>query len=247
MVQKQHIERQAQRPSLFKYIAEFIRFWIELLKAFIFRKRYEVTTQGDSHPVLVIPGFMANDLTTSPLREFIKKLGYSPYPWDLRRNYGDISQLNILEKKIEELYAKHQTKVSLIGWSLGGVYARQLAKEKPHLIRQIITMGAPFAGIHQPNNAAPLYNLINVHKPIAVGDKKWLVDLLSPAPVPTTAIYSKQDGIVPWQVCMEQKEDDTHQNIEIKGGHFGLVRNPSVWLIVEDRLQYTAETWIQAL
>ncbi len=233
-----------KRPSFLKYIGEHFRVWNELRKSFYFRRSYKPVTKGDGHPVLILPGFLGSDLSTGRVRRFLKKLGYTPYGWDLERNLGDISKLNILLERIETLYEKHGEKVSLLGWSLGGVYARQLAKAKPDLIRQIITMGSPFAGINEPNNAKWLFDLINRGKEIAKEDKeKWMVDISAPAPVPTTAIYSKNDGIVPWQACMEPIVDAIHQNIRIEGCHFGLGHNPEVWLILEDRLQYSIENW----
>lgn len=187
---------------------------------------------------------MTSDWSTGWLRKFVRQLGYTPYPWGLGRNYGDIRQLNILLGKVEDLYNKHQSKISIIGWSLGGIYARQLAKAKPELVRQVITLGSPFANVAQPNNATWLYKLINDRRKLSTADEKWIEELSSPAPVPTTAIYSKEDGIVSWQTCIEV-EDDLHQNLEVTGGHFSMGNNPEVWAILEDRLQYTAETWVK--
>lgn len=243
MLKEQHIEQEIKRPSAYNFIAEHFRVWKDLRKGFVFRKSYEINTKGDGHPVLVIPGFMGSPLSTGLLRKFIRQLGYAAYDWDLGRNFGDISQLNIIQKKIEDLQIKHNTPVSVIGWSLGGVYARQLAKENPERIRQVITLGSPFAGINKPNNAAWLFKLINKKKTIAKADEKWVQDVPAPAPVPTTAIYSKNDGIVPWQTCIEQKPDELHQNIEVKGSHLGMGYNPSIWVVVEDRLQYSMDNW----
>lgn len=239
MIQEQRIEK----PSSFQFIAEHFKVWKEIWESRAFEKKYQFKTNGDGHPVLVLPGFMSSDLATARLRKLIEELGYTPYPWELGRNLGDIRQLPLIFKKIESLHNKHQTKVSLIGWSLGGVYARQLAKREPSLIRQIITMGSPFAGIHHPNNATWLFTLLHNRRNITETDEEWVADLPAPAPVPTTAIYSKEDGVVPWQTCMEVQEDDLHQNIEVSGGHLGMSYNPSVWMIVEDRLQYGSEDW----
>jgi len=244
VIRSENYKQTIQRPSLFKYVSEHIKVWGELGRSFKFRRTYKPTTKGDGHPVLVIPGFLGSDYSTGRVRRFLKKLGYTPYGWGLDRNLGDISKLNVLLEKAEKLYNIHGEKVSLLGWSLGGVYARQIAKAKPEIIRQVITMGSPFAGIDQPNNAKWLYDLINKGKVVSEADKeKWMKDIAAPAPVPTTAIYSKNDGIVPWQACMEQTVDAIHQNVRIEGCHFGLGHNPEVWLILEDRLQYTRENW----
>ena len=242
MDSKQHIN-QLKRPSAFKYILEHFKVWKELWASYRFRRSYSVEQAGDEHPVLVIPGFLGSDFSTSRVRRFIKRIGYTPYTWELGRNYGDVNQLNDLRERLMEIYKKHDTKVTLIGWSLGGVYARQLAKDQPELIRQIITLGSPFGGINQPNNAAWLYKLINKGKSINPASKKWFENIPAPAPVPTTAVYSKEDGIVPWQACMEEVEDEIHENVEINGSHFGLGHNPAVWIIIADRLKYSAKNW----
>lgn len=239
-------ESQAQKiakPSIFRFMGENVKVWIELWRARTFRKSYQVTKIGDGHPVLVIPGFLASDLSSYPIRKFIREQGYSPYPWGMGRNFGDIRQLKKLVLQIEQLYAKHETPVSLIGWSLGGVYARQLAKENPTMIRQVITLASPFAGINEPNNASWMYRLLNDHRPISPAEQQWIDDLPNPPAVPTTALYSKEDGVVPWQTCMEPKEDHLHQNIEVTGGHFGMGYNPATLLVIADRLQLQANSW----
>lgn len=237
--QPQHIPR----PSLIRFLGEPVLVWKDLWQSKQFKKSYPATKSGDGHPVLVLPGLLGNDLATSSLRTFIGKIGYAPYGWEMGTNMGDIRKLNKLLKKIEDLHEKHQTKVSLIGWSLGGVYARQLGKRRPDLIRQIITMGAPFANIEQSNNAAWFYKLINNNRPLSEEDQAWKLNIPAPAPVPTTAIYSKTDGIVPWQSCMEDPEDMWHQNIEVQGSHFGLPYIPAVWIVVEDRLKFNQRNW----
>ncbi len=232
-----------EKPSFLSFIGENINVWFAMWRSHKFRKSYPFTPKGDGHPVLVVPGFMASDLSASSLRKFIKAQGYTPYGWNLGRNYGNISELNTLLAQIETLHAKHGTPVSLIGWSLGGVYARQLAKEKPELIRQVITLASPFADIERPNNATWLYKLINDRRPIAPADEKWLIDLPGPAPVPSTALYSKEDGVVPWPACMEPIVDEWHQNIEVTGGHLGMGYNPATLVVVADRLQLTKTNW----
>ena len=199
---------------------------------------------GDGHIVLVFPGFMASDYSTRPLRRYLSRIGYEAYGWDIGRNYADETYTDTLIKKVEELYKKRDEKISLIGWSLGGVYARQIAKRKPHLIRQIITMGSPFRGISMPNHASWMYKFITNGKTTKDIDPFLLYDLPNPAPVPTTAIYTKEDGIVPWQICMEKQETDIHQNVQVRGSHFGLGVNPSVLEIIADRLKYKESNWV---
>lgn len=230
------------RPSLFWLFTEGGRAVAELGFSIPYRTFFADKEKGDGHPVLVIPGFMSSDFSTGPLRKFIKKSGYTPYKWELGRNTAELEFLDKLSDKIEEIYNIHNEQVSLIGWSLGGVYARQLAKRKPDLVRQVITLGSPFKGINEPNNVAWIYNLISERDRIEDLNPELFKDIPLPAPVPTTAIYSKEDGIVPWQLCLEE-EDEIHQNVQVRGSHFGLGVNPGVLEIIADRLSHTREDW----
>ncbi|MEM8889156.1 MAG: alpha/beta hydrolase [Bacteroidota bacterium] len=241
--QSSYLNPPIPRPSWIRFFGEPFLVWKDIAQSLLFQQSYDAIPSGDGHPVLILPGFLGNDLSTLFLRRFIQNLGYSSYGWEMGTNLGDIRKLHGLLEKIEYLHQKHQSKVSLIGWSLGGVYGRQLAKRRPDLIRQIITMGAPFADIEQSNNAAWFYKVINQNRPVTEKEREWLVDIAAPAPLPTTAIYSKVDGIVPWQTCMEYPEDNWHQNIEVGGSHLGLPYTPAVWIVVEDRLKFGQKNW----
>ncbi len=236
--------KNAKRPSFFWLATEAGRALTELGVSIPFRRFCKSEGRGDGHPVLVLPGFMASDFSTKPLRKFIDELGYTSYSWDLGRNSAKLQFLEELSEKLTSLYELHQRPISIIGWSLGGVYARQLAKEKEELVRQVITLAAPFRGISDPNNATWLYNLLPGRKRIVDLSPELLNDLPHPAPVPTTAIYTKEDGIVPWRACLEAIEDDWHQNIQVRGSHLGLGVNLSVLEIVADRLMYRKENWM---
>jgi len=131
----------------------------------------------------------------------------------------------------------------LIGWSLGGVFAREIAKKRPNLIRQVITLGSPFRAVVEKNNATWLYTYASGGQKVEDIDPALIAELPNPAPVPTTAIYSKEDGVVPWEYCMEKEETAIHQNIQVRGSHLGLGVNPSVLHIIADRLLYSSEDW----
>lgn len=240
------LEQVLKKPSLLRFLGEPILVWKDIWRLHQFQKTYSIRSAGDGHPVLVLPGLLGSDNATRYLRKFIKKLGYAAYGWQLGTNLGDIRKLHTLLDKIEQLHDKHQSKVSIIGWSLGGVYARQLGKRRPDLIRQIITMGSPFANIERYNNAAWFYRLINNKRPLTEVDKEWILEIPAPAPVPTTAIYSKKDGIVHWRTCMEPTPDNWHQNIEVVGSHFGMPYIPAIWIVIENRLRLQQKDW-QAL
>jgi pimeloyl-ACP methyl ester carboxylesterase len=231
------------RPSLYLYASEVVRAMSERYDLRQFNEHFEPEKIGDGHPVLVIPGFLASGKSTEPLRHFLRQVGYHVYDWGLGRNFGDLKNLDQLLEKIETIYAKHDRKVTLIGWSLGGVFARHLVHQKPDWVRQIITLGSPFSNLKAPNNASWLYDLIHRKAPISSLNQEWLDTLPKPVPVPSTAIYSKRDGIVPWQACMELEEGKLAQNIEISGSHIGLGVNPEVFKIIYDRLQYSSENW----
>lgn len=239
-------EKKAQkitRPSILLYATELTRALGERYDLRQFNQRFKPEKLGDGHPILVIPGFMASGKSTLPLRNFLNQIGYKTYDWGLGRNLGHLSNLDKLSVKIKEIQSSHQSKITLIGWSLGGVFARHLVHQQPEDVRQIITLGSPFSALTAPNNAAWLYDLIHQSAPIKDLDKAWLENLPKPVSVPSTAIYSKRDGVVPWQACIELVEDETHENIEIKGSHIGLGVNPEVFKIIYDRLQYSQENW----
>jgi esterase/lipase len=235
--------KKIKRPSLFLFLTEIFRAIIDSIRGSSFIKNYQVKQKGDGHTVLVIPGFLSTDKPTKPLRHFLDKLGYKTYGWGMGRNLADLTQLALISKKIDQLYEQSGEQISLIGWSLGGVYARQLAKEKPEKIRQLITLGSPFNGINEPNNATLTFNLVKWLKGYPEIEESFFNDLPLPAPVPTTAIYSKKDGIVPWESCMEQIEDATHQNIEVTSSHLGMGTNKDIMHIIAHKISLTRKNW----
>ena len=233
----------ATRPSLFWLFSEPGRALTELAISMPYKNRFKNEKAGDGHPVLVLPGFMSSGSSTSFLRNFISELGYDVYEWGLGRNFGKVEYIGLIVESLDEIYKKTGKQATLIGWSLGGVFARQVAKERPDLVRQVITLGSPFAGITEPNNVSWIYTLVSGGEKVKNTNLALLENLPIPAGVPTTAIYSKEDGIVPWTACMEQLEDEMHQNIRVIGSHIGLGVNPCVLTIVADRLQHSKKDW----
>jgi len=235
--------KKVNKPSLFWTVTEAGRAITELGFSIPFRSIHKKMPQGDGHPVMVLPGFMASERSTYTLRKFLDKLGYKVYDWGLGRNLGKPAYKDTLIEKIDAIYEEHGERISLVGWSLGGVFAREIAKERPQIIRQVITLGSPFRAVIKKNNAAWMYSYVSGGKKVEDIDPALLAEIPNPAPVPTTAIYSKEDGVVPWQYCMEAEEDATHQNIQVRGSHLGLGHNLSVLRLIADRLQYAEETW----
>ncbi|MEM6723880.1 MAG: hypothetical protein AAF598_07565 [Bacteroidota bacterium] len=232
-----------KRPSALLLSTEIGRALFDLGAHYTFLPLLHLAKAGDGHPVLVLPGFMASDTSTRITRKYLDRLGYQTYGWDLGRNYAREDYMEILDMRLRNIHAEHQSKVSIIGWSLGGVYARQVAKSYPDMVRQVITLGSPFAGVQEPNNAAWIYNRVLNRERASDINEELIKDIPLPAPVPTTAIYTKEDGVVPWQVCLEKEEDEWHQNIQVRGSHLGLGVNPSVLLLVADRLSQPANNW----
>lgn len=240
------VKKSVKRPAWIWGLTEGYRALMELTTYFPFRLISKIPKDGDSHPVLILPGFMSTDKSTVPLRSFIQKIGYTVYGWGSGRNRGEEELLDEMIRKVEYLFQIHEEQVSLIGWSLGGVFARQIAKARPHMVRQVITLGSPFKGVLESNNATWILELLNKKKKEEISiDPEFLADLPLPAPVPTTAIYSKEDGVVPWRLCMEQVENDIHQNIQVRGSHLGLGINPSVLIVIADRLKLSEKNWIK--
>lgn len=237
------MREEIKRPSKVWSFTEASRALVEFGIFYPYKFLSRLPKLGDGHPVIFLPGFLASDKSTVPLRSFVFNLGYQVYGWGPGRNLADVNNLDLLVEKIENLYIKYDQKVSIVGWSLGGVFARQIAKARPHLVRQVITMGSPFKGITKPNNAKWIYDIITKGEGISSICPDLIADIPMPAPVPTTAIYSKEDGIVPWQFCMEQYETAIHQNIQVRGSHLGMGVNPSILWLIADRLQHHDDNW----
>lgn len=198
--------------------------------------------RGDGHPVLVLPGLVTSDISTRPLRSFLKRQGYAVSGWGLGRNFGPRPGVQDgMLALLRELHETHGRKVSIIGWSLGGVYARQLAKMEPDLVRAVITLGSPFGGQPTATNAWRIYEMVS-GKRATDADTSFGGAISDPPPVPSTAIFSRTDGICAYQICMEPRTATT-ENIEVQGSHCGLGHNPAVVYAVADRLAQAEGKW----
>ncbi|MGH6637081.1 MAG: alpha/beta hydrolase [Polaromonas sp.] len=199
--------------------------------------------KGDGHAVLVFPGLSANDVSTVPLRHYLRSLSYQAWGWEQGFNFGPRDGvLDETRDKLVETYETTGRKVSLVGWSLGGVYARELAKELPHMVRCVITLGTPFACSHKSTNAWRIYELASGR---SIEREAEHYDLPVAPPVPTTSIYSRSDGIVAWQGSIQSASATNPQteNIEVLASHIGLGVNPSAWWAVADRLAQAEGHW----
>jgi len=198
--------------------------------------------RGDGHPVLVLPGLIASDVSTRPLRAFLRTRGYAVNGWGQGRNLGLRPGVqHALTDLLEEMNDSHGRKVSLIGWSLGGLYARQLAKMMPERVRSVITLESPFAAGPRSTNAWRIYEMAS-GRPAEEEDARFGGALSVPPPVPTTAIFSRTDGICAWQGCMQQSSAQA-ESIEVESSHCGMGHHPAAVYAVADRLAQPEGQW----
>ena len=199
--------------------------------------------QGDNHPVLVLPGFLASSRSTRPLRQYIADLGYRAHRWKLGYNMGYSFKLHYgMRDRVTELVDRYGEKISLVGWSLGGIYARELAREMPDIVRQVVSMGSPFRGHPASSNIGRIFNLFS-EVPYKDIPNDFLLHMAVPPPMPTTALYTRGDGIVAWQSTVELSERYDVENIHVGGTHLGLGFNPRVLLALADRLAQPEGEW----
>jgi pimeloyl-ACP methyl ester carboxylesterase len=197
--------------------------------------------RGDGHPVLVLPGLLAGDFSTAPLRRFLRDLSYDARGWKLGINRGPDERVSLsMRERLAHLAKRHGRKVSLVGWSLGGIYARELARAHPELVRSVITLATPFRDI-SATHAARLVPIRPGGRPLHEA-RDLRTFLAQPVPVPTTSIYSRSDGIVHWQSCLEQPGPE-RENIEVDCSHIGMGFHPQTLAIVADRLAQPEGTW----
>ncbi len=195
---------------------------------------------GDGHPVIVYPGLGASDFSTAALRTFLRDRGYTAYAWKQGFNFGPRG--GVLEgcrAQLAHVAARHRERVSLVGWSLGGIYARELAKEQPEHARCVITLGTPFAGHPRATNAWRLYEWVSGQ---TVHDEALIAQIRNPPGCPTTSIYSKTDGVVAWQ-CSINVEHAHTENIEVHASHIGMGMNPLALYAIADRLVQDPAHW----
>jgi alpha/beta hydrolase fold len=240
-MEKTH-QDEVKPPSLFWLLLEG-RAVYELATTALVKPLLRKAPQGDGHPVLVLPGFVASDVSTRPLRRFLKEQGYGAHAWRLGRNLG---LRNGLEERIfgrvRELRERYDRKVSLVGWSLGGVFAREVAALEPEHVRSVITLGSPYNANPKANHSWRAFEWLSGRK-IDDIDPARVERLRGPLPVPTTSIYSRQDGITNWRCCVEE-ESSRAESIGVPGSHCGLGVNPLVLYAIADRLAQPEGHWL---
>ena len=235
-----HPERQhPPAPGLLLQLLEVRAIW-EHYATLAMLPVWAMAPKGDGHPVLVLPGLAAGDASTALLRRFLRSRGYAASGWGQGLNLG--LREGILERaheKLRELYAQHGRSVSVIGWSLGGLYARELAKHSPEMVRLCISMGSPFTGHPRETNAWRLYEFVSGH---SIDWHDFHAPLRAAPPTPTTSIWSPTDGVVAWRCSVETRRI-LAENIVVDSSHLGLGAHPATLYAIADRLAQPEGHW----
>lgn len=200
--------------------------------------------EGDGHPVIVYPGLGAGSAATAQLRQFLQRCNFDVHDWERGINTGPEGTLQdwmeALAGQVRRLHAEHGRRVSLVGWSLGGIYARELAKFCPDDVRQVVTLATPFGAIDDGNHAGTILKLIGRNTSHLGPELRRR--LRERPPVPVTSIYSRSDGVVSWRGCLEAPADDA-ENVQVQASHLGMPAHPDALRIVADRLAQPEGAW----
>ncbi len=232
----------SQSPSRLVYaLAEAPRVLHEMAHLSIARRWLHRAPQGDGHGVMLLPGFLGSDKYNRPLLEYLESLGYIAVGWEQGVNTGPAPEVvEGLFRQLQRLHARSGGKVSLIGHSLGGVYAREMAREFPDQVRQVISLGSPI-GEHR-DSATPTSKLYQRLNPNA-GQAERRENIVAVPPVPTSAVFSRTDGVVPWTQSIQKNGHRQTENIEVQGSHCGLTVNAAVWYFLAERLAQPEDEW----
>ena len=226
--------------------------WMAALEIRAFNERAVMTAalpllrrlpKGDGHHVVVLPGFTAGDGSTRPLRRLLRDLGYHSHGWRLGQNLGPTREiLGGIGDLLERVHREARAPITIIGWSLGGLYARELARAAPHAVRQVITLGSPIQMIEDDSSGAEQIwrRLRHLHAPTFTRDVR--AAFRPHLEVPATSIYSRTDGVVSWQSSLIRKTA-LSENIRVVGSHCGLGFNTAVIYAIADRLAQPAGSW----
>ncbi len=229
-------EKVAGGPAPVYWLTEPARGLADLAALPVAARWLATATRGDGHGVLVLPGFLSSDASTGTLRRYLRKLGYAVRGWNLGRNLGPTDRVvDELPRVIASLADQTGGPISIVGWSLGGIYARELARRNPAPIRQVVTLGSPFAIIDPRQSRVDSFYRRRAHLHADAVRLPSPEQIAQPIEVPSTALYSRWDGIVAWQTCIEPVTD-LHDNVEVRCSHLGFGVDPATLWVVADRL-----------
>jgi len=193
--------------------------------------------KGKNKPVLLMPPYLGNDHSTRFVRKYLKSVGFKTYKWELGVNTINSKYIPKLIERLDEIYEKHQEKVSLVGWSGGGIFAKIIANRYPDKVEQLITIGSPVWGVKTMKT--PLVRTLEFFRGKSLKERnQQILEELEEIPnVPITCIYTRTDGLVPWKNCLEAETyRNDIKNIEVFGSHCGLGANASVLVTIANTL-----------
>jgi pimeloyl-ACP methyl ester carboxylesterase len=221
---------QYSRPSKLNSLLE-ARAPFEWLNTALQFSSFQNLPKGDGRPIVLAPGYLADKLSMRPLKVFLERLGYDVYDWDLGRNLGDVdADIERLNAQIDALYSELGQPITLLGWSLGGVVARESTRLRPQAVREVITLGTPITGGPKYTSIGPQYAKLK-----GIDMDSFEEHVLARNQIgfkqPVTSIFSKGDGVVGWEASVDTYNEQA-KNIEVSGSHLGLGCNAQVWRII---------------
>ncbi|MGY4397101.1 triacylglycerol lipase [Sphingomonas sp. UYAg733] len=229
-------------PSKLLWAAELPRAAWAVVSLLGARKMLDAAPRGDGRPVLLLPGLVNSDRSNFVMRRYLERLGYRAEGWGLGRNIGRRAVGNDGEKLLDRIRALHAdtgVPVTLIGVSLGGIMARFAAHRLPDMVREVITVSSPFAGSPRATNVWRAFELLSGDKVDSERVTQKAAEVVRPLPVPSTAIWSRSDGLVNGMIC-HVDDDPQCRNVEIRASHMGVQLRPEVLRLIADILGETA-------
>ncbi len=230
------INQQIPKPPLFNMLLE-TRSLLEWASIYAIYPFIPKRIKGEGRPVLLIPPYLGDDYSTSFVRKYLNSLGFKTYKWDMGFNMVKSHYIPRLEEKLDDIYEEHGEKVSIVGWSGGGIFAKIMANRHPNQVEQILTIASPIWGVMEMKT--PVYGILEFFrgKSLKERNKRFLAELEPIPDVPVTCLYTRTDGLVPWKHCMEAESYRSNiKNIEVFGSHSGLGANASVLMMTANAL-----------
>ncbi len=252
-------EADMRPPKLAHTVMELGRVFLEISSSLMLGPLFKALPKGDGHSVMTIPGFMGADGSTAQLRKFLNNRGYKAVPWGLGRNSSEhqgegldkflahrAETEKLIAQRIEQEFEESGRKVTLIGWSLGGLYAVAMAHQYPQMIRQVITLGTPYG---DPRGTA-LYSVMdrmydNAESVDEASLRRWIDHTYrgGQLKVPVLALYSETDGIVGAGIARCEADPRYVTNMKVMASHIGFPFNPLVFAVIANHLVPKAQRW----
>jgi len=236
------IRRTFERPSRALWLSEPWRAWVDGISLMSAGSTLAEAPRGDGHGVLVLPGFLADDASTGGIRHALGAAGYLVRPWHLGHNLGPLTRLaDGAVEGLARFYEETGRPVSLVGWSLGGLFARELARRFPDRVRNVVTLGTPLQ--LGRDDAPELTTVGHIYESLRPYHGDFLDgSAAAPIPMPSTSVYSRTDGIVPWQACL-QEDGPLSENVEVSASHLGMGWHARTLAVVLDRVAQPEGAW----